>query len=424
MNLEQFAYNLPSTQAFVSAAACPVGASLVLLPDSVSRQMVGRMIRNWLRDMDVSLREVYDPPDGNPVIVSAELLGASWPTSRTRRNVANLLQCDGLPDVFYVHRIPPVDSLANREWTQFLVEWAHESQALRESGASKVPSLCVIAKLKDLSCELLHTESSLSVHWWLGFPSALEMRLACRTANLDTDSDEESRRWREQVLPGLVGSDVQLAEHLWDAVTEGTDSVVNNLISYWNDPDRIEFGGEVSDVVDLVKKHRSEFTPGQAPPHELQHIWDCGGLIYTPEYGLEAHPALLAHDGRRPDVEHMLWRGQAELLLPILNEVRLRVCEHMTAHYGDGWPTRWWSPATDYEREAVSNNPLATELGHVDYLLRYVGKSSDRHPLDIKRHLAPLVSMAKDIRNEIAHYNPVSLEEFTKLSEARNRVGI
>ena len=386
--------------------------------------MAGRLIRNRLRDMNASLREVFDLPDGNPVIVSAELMGVSWPTPRTRRNVANLLRCDGLPDVFYVHRIPVMDPVSNREWIRFLVEWARESQILRESGVSKVPSLCVIAKLKDFSFELLDAEYNLSVHWWLGFPSALEMRLACRTALLDSDHDEEGRRWREQVLPGLVGSDVQLAEHLWCAVTKGTDSVVNSLISYWNDPGRTEFGGEASDVVDIVKNHRSRFTPGQAPPPELRHAWECGGLIYTPEYGLEAHPALLAQDGRISDVEHMLWRGQAELLLPILNEVRLRVCEDMTADYGDGWPTRWWSPSADYEREAVSNNPLAVELGHLDYLLKHTGRLSDRHPLDIKRHLAPLVSMAKKMRNEIAHYNPVLLEEFANLCQERIKVGI
>ena len=37
------------------------------------------------------------------------------------------------------------------------------------------------------------------------------MRLACRIANEEDGNSFEMGRWREHILPGLVGSDVQLA---------------------------------------------------------------------------------------------------------------------------------------------------------------------------------------------------------------------
>ena len=50
MNLEQAVYALPSTQALLNAIAddADSGVVVVFIPDNVSREMVGRLIRNRL----------------------------------------------------------------------------------------------------------------------------------------------------------------------------------------------------------------------------------------------------------------------------------------------------------------------------------------------------------------------------------------
>ena len=111
-------------------------------------------------------------------------------------------------------------------------------------------------------------------------------------------------------------------------------------------------------------------------------------------------------------VEHMLWRGQSELLLPLVNEVRLKVCQDFTATYGSDWPTRWVPPFNEQEIEEVRRSPLGTELGHVNYLLQALGVRNPRHDLFEKRSLGDLVLQARNLRNEIAHYNPVALRDF------------
>ena len=120
----------------------------------------------------------------------------------------------------------------------------------------------------------------------------------------------------------------------------------------------------------------------------------------------------------------MLWRGQSELLLPIVNEIRLRVCQDLTETYGSDWPVKWVPPHFEHDIEEVSRSPLGAELSHVNYLIQNLGIRNHRHDLYQKRFLGDLVLMAKTVRNEIAHYNPVSCQDFARLCHERNKAGI
>ena len=428
MELEQLVYSLPSTRAFLDGAiedGLRSDATIILIPDHLSREMVGRLIRNRMRMLNLSIGEVFDPGDSSPVIATAEAMRVTWLSGSTRRNIGNLLRSEGLPDILYVQRLATGDSTYRQQWTEFIIDWVRESRALRSSGRPVTTSLCIIAKLRDFQFTVPLAEPGLNVRWWWGFPSALEVRLACRMANQRTgDGLETAGRWREHVLPGLVASDVQLGEYMWDQITELADGVVEELVNYWTSLEQTDNYGSIDDVVDLVKADNGVYAIGQELPPNLRRLWASGTLVYTPEYGLEVHPALLAYKARYSDVRHMLWRGQSELLLPMLNEMRLRICESMTDTYGDDWPTKWWKPSTEYELKEVEQTPLGTEFGHIDYLLRHVGSRSSRHPLYEKSHLARLVLRAKNIRNQIAHYSPVSFQEFANVCDERASVGI
>ena len=412
MNLEQIIYSLPSTQVFVHTITDygGSGVKIVLLPDNVSREMVGRLIRNRIGTLGLSIKSLFKHGDRSPVMASTGAMNVLWPSPRTLRTVHNLLRCEGLPDVFYVHRIGH-----KREWIEFIKDWAEES----------VPSLCVIGKLRDFDFDLPVPAPYLTLHWWWGFPSTLEMRLACRIASVQYgDDDFATAQWREYVLPGLVSSDVQLAEHMWVRVLAGVDQVMNSLIDYWERLEQPDVAWSIDDVVERVNEVRGTHTFLQQPPENLQGLWACGGLVDTPEHGIEVHPALLARSGHRATVEHMLWRGQSELLLPLVNEVRLKICQDFTATYGIDWPVRWATPFNKQDEEEVRHSPLGTELGHVSYLLQNLGVHNPRHDLFGKRSLGDLVLRAKNLRNEIAHYNPVALQDFIGLCKAREKTGI
>ena len=78
-----------------------------------------------------------------------------------------------------------------------------------------------MGKLRDFDFSLPVPAPALSFHWWWGFPSVLEMRLACRLASAQYgEDDSDTAQWREYVIPGLVGNDVQLAEQMWQGVLD------------------------------------------------------------------------------------------------------------------------------------------------------------------------------------------------------------
>ncbi len=422
MDIERIIHSLPSTQIFINSVADHGGAGvrLVVLPDNLSREMVGRLIRNRIEAMGLSVSRLFDPGDASPVTASAGAMNISWPSPRTLRTLRNLLRCEDLPDVFYVHRIGH-----RQEWTEFIQGWAEEHQTHRISGKHSIPALCVMGKMRDFDFSLPVQSPGLSFHWWWGFPSALEMRLACRIASAQYgDNDLPAAQWREYVIPGLVGSDVQLAEHMWSRVLDSTDQVMSGLVEYWEGPERSDIDWSIDDLIQTVTESREDCRPGQGPTEDLQELWATGGLAYTPEYGPEVHPALLAKGGRRATVEHMLWRGQAELILPMVNEIRLRVCQDFSTTYGNDWPVRWVPPLDEQEAEEARSSPLGTELRHINYLLQSLGVRNRRHDLYEKRSLGSLVLMARNLRNEIAHNNPVSLRDFQGLCEERHKTGI
>lgn len=427
MDLEQLVYSLPSTQEFTDAVAHDFGASatVVMLPDNLSREMVGRIIRNRAEVLGLSIVALFDPPEKPPVMLSAEAMSADWPTSRTRRTVTNLLQIHSLPDVLYVHRIASSDFRAKQQWRTFIEDWAQEARNLRERGVRGVPSLCVVAKLRDFDFELPNSITGLSTFWWWGFPSVLEMKLACRIASYRTESESlAEQRWRENVIPSLIAGDVQLGERIWDVVTKDVASLTQELVGYWESLDHPELVESVDEVFELINAENYAPSASRQLPRNLRRLWAGGGLTYTPEYGIEVHPALLAYKGRQLDIEHILWRGQSEFLLPMVNDIRLRVCQDMTAAYGHDWPTKWRLPGNEYEIEEVRRDPLGTELGHLDQLLRHEGRYSDGHELDDKRHLSNLILHAKNIRNQIAHYNSVAYEDYERLLDERLSAGI
>ena len=192
MDFEQLAYALPSARNFIDGIAADVGegVSIVLLADNLSREMATRLIRDRLNTKGFSVRERSNAGESDPVTVAAEAMDVRWSSGRTLRNMRNLLSCDGLPDVLLVRRIGP-----RQLWTEFIEGWAREWD---DSPGSRnwVPSLCVIGKLRDFDSRLPKAQSGISFHWWWGFPSALEMRLACRFANeQEEDGPEASSRF-------------------------------------------------------------------------------------------------------------------------------------------------------------------------------------------------------------------------------------
>ena len=91
MDLEEITYSLPSTQTFLDSIARSVGQNvvIVLLPDNLSREMVGRLVRNRLDMMaGISFCELSDPGLSDAVTASSEAMNAFWESDWASRPTA------------------------------------------------------------------------------------------------------------------------------------------------------------------------------------------------------------------------------------------------------------------------------------------------------------------------------------------------
>ena len=418
MRIEDTVLALPSVRHFIDdiCNASRTKSVVALIPDTISRVMVARLITNRFevlrRSRFGTWRDIRYAGEHFPALSISDQLNIQWPSPRTVKNVRNLLRCEDLPDLIYIREFSTGDTkntVARRRWLGLIQEWIEESRNAAGLVVGTAPRLCLVAKLKDFDFEPPEEQDGLSIHWWWGFPSSLEVRLACRFGSQDVAADEAANRWREQVLPAIAGTDFGLAEHLWDAILESTEEVVRNLEEY------VRLKG----LTPPPEQQMYEFNiprSSSSPPSSIREQWASGSILSTPEYGAEYHPALLAHCGRRIDVEQRLWRGQSELLLPILNYVRIRICDRLTATFGEDWPINPHRPQTDYEAEAVADNPRGAEFGHIEYLLKYIPQFKD------KSDLLEIVSLSRTLRNEIAHYRLVDFTEFENLWREMERL--
>ena len=159
-------------------------------------------------------------------------------------------------------------------------------------------------------------------------------------------------------------------------------------MDYWGNLDEPASTDGFDYLLDLIKGETgTAYSIGQEVPSSLRSIWAGGGLVYTPEYGLELHPAFLAHANHTVEVQKMVWRGQAELLLPLVNEIRLKVCSALTGTYGRDWPHQWGLPTSPHEVEQVRITPLAAELGYLYFLFSTAAEKDlpIREEIDLSR---------------------------------------
>ena len=405
-------FQLPSVQRFLNRLMDDFAnrrSLLILLPTGVDPVELRDVMRAelWRRDFEleeVSLVCLPNPRERPPVAALSEALGINWAFD-TPRTVLNLMETEQLPDIIFLDDLDQLSPETCKDWVAFLGQWAQHCQRRIDRGSS-ITALCVMGPAVGVLPHLPESSVHLAVHWWWGFPSALETRVLCRSSN-EGGGWNTMTRWREHMLPALSGNDVSLVDALWDVLHKDVETLLNCLHTLagqrgWEAEALRSWGvGEGS----ITSSSNYDFTP-LFPPVDLRLLWAHGAIGWTLEYGLELHPAALAALGRQDELRHRLWRGQAELIFPLVDRIRLEICNHLTRAHGSDWPVRWSPPTSLEEDAAVRQSPLACQWGHLKALLSH-GALRRSH-----QNWLPLITLVHSIRNEIAHYRPITFHDF------------
>jgi len=415
-------FRMPTADRFMEALIDDIRKGrtvFVLLPDSVELDLVWAEITRLLQrrqEINIRWREVYvsEMPRGEaPLLALAGAIQVVWPDQGTPRTVSNLLDLDECPDLLLLRGLGSLDEEEQDSWLKMIDRWETAGRSTLNRG-DKPKGLVLIDKYKALKARISGILDTLTVRWWWGIPSALEMRQLCRLASSYEDDAEQTSgsRWREHVLPGLVGNDVELAEYIWDQAQSSGDELIERLASLaesreWA-PNDLEAWG-ANDVVVAARKYRLREL--DSPPFELLELWASGALSYSSEYGLELHPAANQILGQGGAIKRKIWRGQVELLSPILDNLRIDICQYLSRQYGDDWPVKWIVPINPLDERDSRDDPLATQWSHIVNVLNLFELKKP------EKALCDQAQLARKIRNDIYHYDLVEFWRFDLLDK-------
>jgi hypothetical protein len=385
-------------------------STIVLLPQTVPLIEIEDLIDRhlWQRSLDVRKLFIEDLQQHDSILSMMEsTLGVKWSETETR-TVQNLLTKNLEFDILFMFGFEAASSELRTSLRILAEGWAEAAKSQLDSG-KHFPSLCIVAKASSLLPYLPKEDVNLSIYWWWGIPSMLEMQLFARTL-MDIADEDPKLRWRESVLPHIASTDLTLFSVLWDHTSDTSEALLALLCDYaaeqgWSDD--TDSLNAPSASQELIKPFQHSFMQG--PPVKLRETWAKGMLLQTTEFGIEIHSAVLAISGHKDSVMHRIWRGQAALLLPQLDYIRLKICTHFTALYGSKWPT-WIEPTSPQELEAIKQNPLSCQWGHLKRLIDECDRLAFHAPL------VPLVRHARKLRNTLAHYGIVTFSDYQLLS--------
>jgi hypothetical protein len=376
---------------------------LALIPATVVPEALWQAVRRdmaWreMRVVQVSLNTL--PEELSPAAALSEFLQVGGPAT-----VAALAFSAGLPDVLALSGFGRLPEVRRADWADFLEQWTQMSRSVDGGGGSPM-ALCLVCQ-----SPLLHRTPApdlfLALHWWWGILTPLDFRVVCR-ARPDTDGDQTSACWREGILPDLSSGDEALFEHLWETPELDAGTLWGALEDYaahrgWTAPVLSEIGAGA-----FLRDPDAGGRLSLEPSVGHRRLWAEGLLNWTVEYGTELHAAALATLGQRPHVQHRIWRGQVAVLLPLLDQFRLMLCDIFVRHYGLAVPTEVFPLDGESDTARVRESPYSCDLGYLKRLFNGI-------PALYALGLAPLIRTACWVRNELAHYRPVEMADYVEV---------
>ncbi|MCG3209822.1 MAG: hypothetical protein FOGNACKC_03449 [Anaerolineae bacterium] len=373
---------------------------VLLIPANQSHEFIHGALSDLIRQKNFRLGQIIQPDKTEPLSALLD----TWKISPVPTSLNELICHTDCPEITLLDgrqlATEPIQS-----WLRFVERWSDQVRQL--DGIERSLCLCVNAEMIPKPPT---SDVKLSVRWWWRTSSALETQLYCRGRNMN---HTPLAIWREYLLPSIVAGDLSLIDPLWDIIVQPIDATTHQLRHIGQSRGWTIHCPTWKHILSKASPQKLAFFTENSPPPRWRPLWDNGALCFTPEYGLEIHPAAIALLDRHPDLEQRIWRGQAALLLPFLDSIRLDLCRRLTQRFSPTWALSWAQPADYQELERVKKSVFAVQWGH---MVKALYNASHNYQLRQEKQLA---TVAQKIRNELAHYRPICFADFTTLWEMR-----
>lgn len=142
----------------------------------------------------------------------------------------------------------------------------------------------------------------------------------------------------------------------------------------------------------------------------MRDLWRCGHLDWHSGSGLVLHPHLLSSCGLQHEITRMVLKGQMQIILPLVEQVRQSLIYWIIREYGEDWINKLVG--------SLSNDDLSGLKGEIGPLCHFIfgSKSQIRRPSFKK--ISDMAWKWRNIRNEISHGRPISFDRLCDACEA------
>lgn len=287
------------------------------------------------------------------------------------------------------------------EWMKACDQWRSERDAIR--------LLLLVTHLPmEMPVPALTSVRASSRHYW-GVLSPLDIRCVAEAFSAESGAPERQFAWAEAVYAEVAGHDVSLLAILLDAAPDTGDELNGLLQDYgrrlgWNSvslssllPDAA-CGGSASPILSAES----------TPPNQLRQAWLSGVVSCLRWWGIETHSSAVALLGQWQVLDHRVWRGQARVLMPLLDAVRITLCARLTKYLGPRWPDI--CPPRDSSVVHGEVDDPTTEWGH----LLAIWRSSEVQ----RRRLGVPADDVRELwasRNCLAHHDYLARTSFERV---------
>lgn len=315
--------------------------------------------------------------------------------------LADVVQASSVPDITILRNLADLAANEQEQWCQFAAQWSRTAHGTSSTSALLIPATQELKGRVELDVRL-------QVRRFWQYVSEAELRLLALprigTQRVDT-------LWGEFVYASVAAGDPFLLDALVDALPGDLPSLQSTLEAYgescgWTRSSLIQANAERLCDLPYAARIRSRADV----PSEFHALWHMGAVVASHENGLELHSAAAALLGRNDTVQHRIWRGQVQHLLPMLDSVRQAISHYLTRYQGP----EWISLARAQHPLDIHGSPTRpmSEFNHLYNVLQ-----SPHLRIPRRAELNERVRQLRDWRNELAHYQPLTRTETTHLYE-------
>ena len=387
--------------------------TLVLLPDLVDWRKIEYLLEEALIDKAEHLLGrslvLVDCEEQSPVVNLSEALAINWVDKNAPRTVQNLIKNGGMPEIILLRTFMDATLEHQANWVRCLFDF----NEIRLKNRVECPAFCVVARAMDKAVTSLASGPGFSTYYWYDFCSLAE-------AESFYQQEMEGRNlaetvWKASLLASLAGEKYGLAENLDDVILKGVSPVLERLTDIAR-----EFGWEDEDlrrqgIEQFLNRHCYISLDKLKLDNNIRQLWALGLMDFSREFGWEISSWVLGALGLRKELKHRIWRAQVKVVMPIINQLRLRIIQTLVRGYGSEW-LAWDIPLTKKDNGCnKSYDPFDAELFFLWNILR-----SHKKELRKEQIFLPSLRQAHLLRNKLAHYETIEFAEYQDLLRRLN----